>query len=130
MKLLKVYSHGWYVHITFHELPERDFHACQKVIWVATECSRHDLSICRGCLVQSPRHIPVIVGRGASLLPSHIVYIHLRNKEVLQHIEVAVTRNGTLGEKVWSAHLCSAYSKENIHLRTVTHMFNSLVWIL
>jgi hypothetical protein len=33
-----------------------------------------------------PRHIPVIVGRGPILLPSHTVYIVLCNKEVLQHI--------------------------------------------
>jgi hypothetical protein len=98
-----------------------------RVIWVAKECSHHDLSSSRECLVQVPRHIPVIVGRGPILLPDHIVYIQLWNKEVLQHIEVHVTRDGSLGEKEWSVNLRSAYSTENIHLRTVSHMFDNLV---
>jgi hypothetical protein len=61
----------------------------ERVIWVATECSRHDSSS-RECLVQVPRHIAVVVGRGSILLPNHTVYIQLWNKKVLQHIEVEV----------------------------------------
>jgi hypothetical protein len=49
---------------------------------------------------------------------------------VLQHIEVHVTLNGSLSKKEWSVNLHSAYSTENIHLRTVSHMFDNLVWIL
>jgi hypothetical protein len=91
---------------------------------MAKECSHHE------CLVQVPHHVPVIVGWGPILLPNHIVYIQLWNKEVLQHIEVHVTCNGNLGEKEWSINLRSAYSTENIHLWTVLHMFDNLVWIL
>jgi hypothetical protein len=90
IKLLKVYWHGWYAHIIFHEFPKSD-----RVIWVATECSR-----------------PVIVGSGPVLLPNHTVYIQLWIQEVLQIIEVHVTRNFSPGEKEWSVDLCSAYSTE------------------
>jgi hypothetical protein len=72
----------------------------------------------RECLVQEPRHIPVIAGRGPILLPNHIVYIQLWNKELLQHIEVHATRYGSIGGKEWSVNLRSANSTENIHLRT------------
>jgi hypothetical protein len=71
----------------------------------------------------------VIVGRGPILLLNHIVYIQLWNREVLQHIVVLVTRNGSLGEKEWSVNLRSPYSTENIHLRIVLHMFDNLAWI-
>jgi hypothetical protein len=84
-----------------------------RVIWVATECSR-----------------PVIVGSGPVLLPNHTVYIQLWNQEVLQSIEVHVTRNFSPGEKEWSVDLCSAYSTEKKHLRTVSYMFNNFVLIL
>jgi len=76
--------------------------------------------------VQVPRHTPVIVGRGPGLLPHHTVYILLWNKEVLQHIEVDVTRNGCLGRKN-GPETCCAYGTESIHLRTVSHMFDNLV---
>jgi hypothetical protein len=82
------------------------------------------------CLVQAARHIPVVVGGDNILLPNHAVYIHLWNKEVLAHIEVHVTRNDSLSEKEWSINLCSAYSTETIHIRTVSHMLDNLVRIL
>jgi hypothetical protein len=43
-KLLNVHWHGWYVHIIFHESPKVPW-VSDWVIWVAMECSRHDLSI-------------------------------------------------------------------------------------
>jgi hypothetical protein len=72
------------------------------------------------------RHIRVIVGRGLILFPNHIVYIQLWGKEVPQHVQVHVTRSGSSGEREWSVHLCSAYSTENIHLLTVSRMFE--IW--
>jgi hypothetical protein len=47
---------------------------CQsyREIWVATECSRHELSISLECLVQVPRQITVTVGKGPILLPNRM----------------------------------------------------------
>jgi hypothetical protein len=82
-----------------------------RAIWVAKNVAKTTYPSSWECLVKVPRHIPGIVGRGPILLPNHIVYIQLWNKEVIQHIEVHVTRNGSLGEKKeWSVNLRSAYS--------------------
>jgi hypothetical protein len=60
-----------------------------RVIWVARECSRHDLSI-----------FPGMFGWGTASHPWG------SGEEVLQHVEVHVTRNGSLGVKEWSVNLC------------------------
>jgi hypothetical protein len=121
-KLWKVRWHGWYVHIICHEAPKWKVRGCQ-IGWsgwprnVATTTYPSS----RECLVQVPRHIPVIVGRGPILLPNHIVYIQLWNKEVLQHIEVHVTRNGSLGEKEWSV-TCVLLTARKIFTFGMSHM--------
>jgi hypothetical protein len=58
-----------------------------------------------GMFGQVPPHIPAIVGRGPISLPNHTVYIQLWNKEVLQHIEIHMIHNDSLGEKQWSVNL-------------------------
>jgi hypothetical protein len=100
-----------------------------RVIWVTKECNHHRI-FPEIFVVQVPRHIPVMVGRGPIVLPNHILYIQLWNKEVLQHIEVHVTRNGSLGGRRMVRKLAFCWSNENIHLLTVPHMFDNLVWIL
>jgi hypothetical protein len=100
------------------------------MIWVATECSRHNLVVFPGMFDSGTASQLREVGRGPILLQNHIVHIQLWNKEVLQHIEIHVTRYGRLGGKVWSVNLCSAYSIKRNQLRTVSHMFDNLVWIL
>jgi hypothetical protein len=81
-------------------------------------------------MVQVLRHIPVIVERVLVLFPNHTVYIQLWNKDVLQDIEVHVTRNGSLGEEQWAVNLCSANSTENTPIRRVWQMLENLIPIL
>jgi hypothetical protein len=108
-KLLKVHWHRWYVDI-FHESPKWKVHGCQ-IEWsgwprnVATTTYPSSWE----CLVQVPRHIPLMV------LTNHIVCIQLWNKEVLQHIEVHVTRIGSLGGKrmVRKPAFCLQYRKHS-----------------
>jgi hypothetical protein len=70
-----------------------------RVIWVVTECSRHDLSIFPKMFGSGSASHPCDSEERPVLLPNHTVYIQLWHEEVLQHIEVAASRNGSIGEK-------------------------------
>jgi len=64
----------------------------------------------------------VVVGQGPVLL-KRVVYIQLWNKDVLQHVEVHMTSNFSLGNEGWVVNLYSAYGTEN-------NLGIALVWIL
>jgi hypothetical protein len=108
-KSLKIHWHGWYVHITFPESSKWKAHGRQ-FGWSGWPRNVAATKHIPGNVWF--RYIPVIMGMGSILLLNHIVYIQLLNQEVLQHIEVHVTRNGSLCKRKRYVKLCSAYSTE------------------
>jgi hypothetical protein len=75
MKVLKVHWHGLYVQVIFHKSSKLKVHG-REIGWsgwrryVATTTYPPS----RECLLQVPRHIAVIVGRGAILLPNYSLH--------------------------------------------------------
>jgi hypothetical protein len=118
-KLLKVHWHGRNVHVTFHKSLKLKVHVC-KIGWSGwpRNMAAITYSSPRQCLVETPRDIPVTLGRGPS-------------------------SSGTgkcIWRGTWPATVASAKKNGpqsvlclqhwNIHLSTVSHMFDNFVRIL
>jgi hypothetical protein len=101
-----------------------------RVMCVVTECSRHNLSIFPGMFGSGIASYPCGSGEGPHLVAkSHCSHPAVEQGSVPAHRGTR-DRNGSLDEKEWFLNLCTAYSTENIHLRTVSHVFGNLVRIV
>jgi hypothetical protein len=70
-----------------------------RVVWVTTKHSGHELSIFLGMSGSGTKVHPCASGEGLTLLPYHTIYIQLWNQKVLQYVGINVTSNVCLGEK-------------------------------
>jgi hypothetical protein len=117
--LLKVHWHWWYLYVIFHKSLKWKVRGCQ-IGWsgwpgnVASTTYPSSLE----CLVEVPRHIPEVVGRA----PSCCSKCSSMSRYTWPVMVVSAEKNGR--KPVF------AYSTENIHLRTVSHMLGNLVRIL
>jgi hypothetical protein len=123
-KLLKVHWYVWYAHITSRIPKMKSPWVSDWVMWVDGMYPPWPIHS-PGNFGSVPRHIVVAVERDPVLLPNHAVCI-----------QRGIRKSSGMLRYTWhvmvvlSANLCSAFRIENIHLRTVSHMFGNLVRIL
>jgi hypothetical protein len=115
------------VHIIFHKSPKWKVHGCQiGWFWWPWNVAATTYPYSWEYLVQVPCHIPVTGWQVLTCCQITLFTSYCGTRKfssISQYMWPAMVAL----EKKKSVKLCSAYSTENIHLRTVMHMFNNLV---